>query len=146
MPDQAVQITHRAVPMLSYEDVGAAADWLVRAFGFLETGPRFTDDSGRVTHAQLELDGATIMLGWPGPDYHSPARHQQECEHARRWLSVPYVVDGVLIHVDDIDRHLERARSAGATILGEIEEQPFGRLYRAADLEGHRFMFMQPSA
>jgi uncharacterized glyoxalase superfamily protein PhnB len=24
------------VPMLSYEDVGAAADWLVRAFGFEE--------------------------------------------------------------------------------------------------------------
>jgi uncharacterized glyoxalase superfamily protein PhnB len=59
----------RAVPMLSYEDVGTAIDWLSSAFGFRESGERYTDDEGRVTHAQLELDGAAVMLGWPGPDY-----------------------------------------------------------------------------
>jgi uncharacterized glyoxalase superfamily protein PhnB len=146
MTEQMVQKTQRAVPMVSYEDVGAAADWLCRVFGFTERGERFTDAAGRVTHANLELGGAEVMIGWPGPDYQSPAHHQQVCDHARRWLSAPFVVDGVLIYVDDIDQHLEHARSAGATILGDIEEQPFGRLYRAADNEGHRWMFMQPSA
>jgi uncharacterized glyoxalase superfamily protein PhnB len=36
---------------------------------------------------------------------------------------------------------LEHARASGATILREPETEPFGRLYNAADLEGHRWMF-----
>jgi len=132
--------------MLSYEDVAAAIEWLEGAFGFREDGERFTDGEGRVTHAQLSLDGAVVMLGWPGPDYRSPARHSAECEQARRWLATPWVIDGVHVSVDDVEGHYERARTAGATILRTLEELPFGRLYSAADLEGHRWMFMQPSA
>ncbi|HXG39643.1 MAG TPA: VOC family protein [Candidatus Limnocylindrales bacterium] len=134
----------RAVPMLSYEDVAAAVDWLVRVFGFREAGERFADPDGRVTHAEVELDGARVMLGWPGPDYQSPERHAAVCEYARRWLDVPYVVDGVLVYVDDVDRHVERARAGGARILREPTDQPYGRLYTAADPEGHRWMFLQP--
>ena len=52
----SVGITQRAVPMLSYEDVGAAAEWLAQAFGFREQAQRFTDEEGRVTHAELELE------------------------------------------------------------------------------------------
>jgi PhnB protein len=136
-------MTQRATPMLSYEDVAAAIDWLGAAFGFREEGPRYTDPDGRVTHAGLQLDGASVMLGWPGPDYRSPAHHAEECEQARRWLATPWVIDGVHVSVDDVDAHCERARAAGATILREPEDQPVGRLYSAADLEGHRWMFMQ---
>jgi PhnB protein len=132
--------------MLSYEDVAAAIEWLGRAFGFREEGERYADEDGRVTHAELSLDGAVVMLGWPGPDYRGPARHAEECEPARRWLATPWVIDGVHVSVDDVDRHFERATGAGATILREPEDLPFGRLYSAADLEGHRWMFMQPSA
>lgn len=139
------RVAQRAVPMISYEDVGAAVDWLCAAFGFRESDERYTDDEGRVTHAELELDGATVMLGWPGPAYRSPARHAGECEQAARWLATPWVIDGVQVEVDDIDAHLERARAAGATILRELEDQPFGRLYSAADIEGHRWMFVQPA-
>ena len=131
--------------MISYEDVARAIDWLGGAFGFREHGERFTDGDGRVTHAELELDGATVMLGWPGPDYRSPKRHAQECAQAARWLATPWVVDGVHVEVANLDTHYERARAAGATILREPEDLPFGRLYAAADLEGHRWMFMQPS-
>jgi uncharacterized glyoxalase superfamily protein PhnB len=49
----------------------------------------------------------------------------------------------VHVTVDDVDAHCERARSAGATILREPETEPYGRLYNAADLEGHRWMFME---
>jgi PhnB protein len=132
--------------MLSYEDVAAAMEWLGKAFGFREEGERYTDDDGRVTHAELTLDGAVVMLGWPGPDYRSPAHHAGECEQARRWLATPWVIDGVHVTVGDVDRHCEQARAAGATILREPEDLPVGRLYSAADLEGHRWMFMQSSA
>lgn len=131
--------------MLSYEDVAAAIVWLGAAFGFREEGPRYADPDGRVTHAELRLDGASVMLGWPGPDYRSPSHHAAECEQARRWLATPWVIDGVHVTVDDVDAHCAKARAAGATILREPEDQPFGRLYSAADLEGHRWMFMQPS-
>jgi uncharacterized glyoxalase superfamily protein PhnB len=143
MTEAATEVRQRAVPMISYQNVAEAADWLVRAFGFQQRGERFTDDEGRVTHVELDLDGATVMLGWPGPDYRSPASHAETCEEVRRWLDVPWVVDGVLVYVDDLDAHLEQARSEGATIIRPLEEESFGRLYSAADPEGHRWMFME---
>jgi PhnB protein len=106
---------------------------------------RFTDEEGRVTHAELELEGATVMLGWPGPTYRGPKRHAEECGIERAVGQTPFVVDGVLVYVKDVDRHLEGARDAGARILREIEDEPFGRLYVAEDVEGHRWMFPQPS-
>jgi uncharacterized glyoxalase superfamily protein PhnB len=136
-------VEQRAVPFLSYQDVGAAVEWLNSAFGFRERGDRYTNDDGTVTHAELELDGALVMLGWPGPAYRSPKAHSAECEQARKWLEPPNVVDGVLVYVDDLDEHCERARAAGATILREPVEEPYGKLYSAADVEGHRWMFMQ---
>ncbi len=134
------------VPMLTYEDAGAAADWLCRAFGFRESGERFSDEQGRVTHAELSFgEDGLVLLGFASPEYRGPARHAAECEQAARWLDNPYVVDGVLVNVPDLDAHLARAQEAGATILRWPEEQPFGRLYTAADLEGHRWMFVQPA-
>jgi uncharacterized glyoxalase superfamily protein PhnB len=133
----------RAVPFISYENVGAAVNWLTDVFGFRERGERYTDSDGTVTHAELELEGAVIMLGWPGPEYRGPAKHAEECEQARRWLEPRNVVDGVLVYVDDVDAHYEQARARGATILREPQDEPYGRLYNAADPEGHRWMFMQ---
>jgi uncharacterized glyoxalase superfamily protein PhnB len=134
-----------AIPMLSYEDVDAAVAWLTRAFGFRERGQRFSDQDGRVTHAELELDGAVVFLGWPGERYMSPAHHVEVCADARAWSSEPFVVNGVHVTVDDVDAHCERARAAGATILREPETIPVGRLYSVADLEGQRWMFMSPA-
>jgi uncharacterized glyoxalase superfamily protein PhnB len=52
-------------------------------------------------------------------------------------------VNGVHVTVADVNTHCERARAAGATILREPKTEPYGRLYNAADLEGHRWMFME---
>ena len=133
----------RIVPMLAYEDGPAAMDWLARAFGFREVR-RWLDENGRLTHGELELGGELVMLATPTPDYESPAHHRESCDAARRWSSVPYVIDGVLVHVDDVDAHCARARAAGAAILSEPADQAEGfRHYRAEDLEGHRWMFAQ---
>jgi PhnB protein len=58
-----------------------------------------------------------------------------------RWYEVPWVIDGVLVAVEDVEEHVRRARAAGAVILTEPEDTPYGRMYRAEDLEGHRWMF-----
>ena len=134
----------RAIPMLSYEDVGSAADWIANAFGF-EERERVANDEGTVTHATMVLDGAVVFLGSPGADYRNPKSLAQVSEAVRRMLETPYVVDGVMVYVDDVAAHFERARAAGAAILSELEDNPAvgQRQYRAADAEGHRWMFAQ---
>jgi uncharacterized glyoxalase superfamily protein PhnB len=131
------------VPMIAYSDASAALDWLAKAFGFSERNRTVMPD-GSIGHAEMRIgDSGLIMLAEPTPDYQGPARHAERCEAARRWLSVPYIIDGVHVTVADLDAHFERARDAGATILSEPEDSGYGRSYRAADLEGHRWMFQQ---
>src|SRR6266700_4189381 len=62
MAESEIDARRQAIPMVSYEDVAAAAEWLVATFGFAETGQRYTDGDGRVTHAELELAVARVML------------------------------------------------------------------------------------
>src|SRR5262245_51316637 len=116
-------MTQRIVPMIAYEDAAAAIEWLTEAFGFRErVDQRFTDEQGTVTHAELELeDGAIVMLGTPNAEYQGPRRHRETCEAARRWQDNPWVIDGLLVHVDDVDAHRARAVAAGAAVIRPLE-------------------------
>ncbi len=133
------------VPMISYEDGVAALEWLTEAFGFQEL-TRWLGPHGELSHGELETGDGVIMLATPTPDYESPKRHRQHCERANRWAQVPWVIDGVLVYVENLDEHYARAKRAGAHILSEPEDGPPARRYRAEDLEGHRWMFMQREA
>lgn len=138
MSDNSIQI----IPMLAYEDGVAAMDWLRKVFGFTERS-RMLDDKGRLTHGELMLGNSMIMLSTPTPDYQSPKHHRQVCEAAAKWYKVPYIINGILVLVDDLEKHYERAKEQGATILTDIETDGPGPRYRAEDLEGHRWMFME---
>ena len=131
----------QVIPMIAYADGPAAMDWLARAFGFRELDRRV--ENGRLTHGEMDTGGGIVMLATPSPHYHGPKRHREECEVAHAWHDVPYIIDGVLVYVDDVAAHFERARSAGATILSELETTEDGGRYRAEDVEGHRWMFVQ---
>lgn len=130
------------VPMLTYADGPAAMDWLVAAFGFEEQA-RWLDAEGRVAHGELRAGDGLIMVASTNEAYEGPTTHRRNCEAAEAWLSSPYVVDGALVYVDDIEAHYARAVEAGAPTLSEIESGGPARLYRTEDLEGHRWMFMQ---
>ncbi len=130
------------IPMIAYENGPAAMDWLARAFGFRERA-RMVAEDGRLSHGEMETGSGVIMLATPSPHYHGPSRHREECEQAALWSEVPYIIDGVLVYVDDVDRHYKTARAGGATILSELEAGMDGKRYRAEDLEGHRWMFIQ---
>ena len=129
------------IPMLAYENGPAAMDWLVRAFGFTERDRRIED--GRLTHGELDTGAGVVMLATPSLNYRGPKRHREECDIARSWHDVPYVIDGLLVYVPDIAAHIKRAEAAGATILSPLEEGGDGKRYRAEDLEGHRWMFIE---
>jgi uncharacterized glyoxalase superfamily protein PhnB len=134
--------TPSVIPMISYEDGIRALEWLASAFGFRETA-RLTTPDGRLSHGEMRAGHGLIMLASPTPEYRGPKRHREACEQARRWSTVPWIIDGVLVYVDHLERHLARAKAAGATILSEIEDGPPGRRYRAEDLEGHRWFFFE---
>jgi PhnB protein len=130
--------------MLSYENAVAALEWLAAAFGFHER-ERLLGPDGRVGHAEMETGGGGLIMLASGPKgYESPARRRERYQPIREWSAVPWVIDGTLVYVDDVDLHYQRARQSGANILSAPENAPYGRLYRAEDLEGHRWMFMQP--
>lgn len=130
------------IPMLDYEDGPAAMDWLAKAFGFQEV-TRWVDEDGRLSHGEMIVGDGRIMLATATPDYESPKHHREHCERAMAWSAVPWVIDGVLVYVDDVDEHFERARAAGAMMLTGLEDGPPGKRYRVEDIEGHRWMFMQ---
>jgi uncharacterized glyoxalase superfamily protein PhnB len=115
----------RVVPVLAYEDVAAAIDWLSNAFGFHEV-LRWTDPAGVVRVAELDSDGGAIML-----ESREGTSHAHGCHF-------------VLVMVDRVDEHFRRAREAGAKVIEEPEDRPWGlRQYRVEDPGGHRWEFSQ---
>ena len=130
------------VPMLTYENAVAAMDWLCRVFGFTEK-TKWLDNEGKLSHGEIAMGEGLIMLANGNKDYQSPLHHRQYCSQAAKWYSVPYVINGVLVYVDDVQAHFENSRKLGAGILSDLEFGGPGTRYRAEDLEGQRWMFMQ---
>jgi len=123
----------RVVPVLTYQDIAAAHDFLVRAFGFASGGLHRTPD-GQAVHAEVRAGDAAIWL------------HQVTTEsQLESPLAAAVAHSGLFVHVDDVDAHYARARGAGARIDSEPVDQPYGqREYGARDSEGHRWWFASP--
>lgn len=120
----------RITPYLLYGDVDAAVDWLTRVFGFTER-MRLKGPDGRANHAEIQMGDGVVMMGNPGPDYQNPKRRGGATQL-------------LYVYVEDVDRHFEAARAAGATILREPADQFYGdRTYGAEDPEGHQWSFAQ---
>ena len=121
------------IPVLVYEDIEAAHDYLVRVFGFAGDGVERTPD-GTVVHGEVRLGEARVCLHRPTDTLGSPQ-------------SLTQLNGGLVVHVDDVDAHFARARDAGAVIDSEPTDQTYGqREYGARDLEGHHWWFATPTA
>src|SRR2546423_15143776 len=107
-------------------------DWLSSAFGFTERA-RMLDNGGRLSHGEMQAGDGGIMLATPTPDYQAPRHHREACEPARKGSTGPYIVDGVLVYVDDVDAPFARAKQQGAAILSGGGTNQNGKGYRAAD-------------
>ena len=125
----------RIIPVLTYQDIPAAHDFLVHAFGF-NSGGVSRDGAGQPIHGEVRAGDAPIWL------------HRVATEHR---LTSPRAADvantGLFLYVDDVDAHYERACTAGAIIDSPPVDQPYGqREYGARDPEGHRWWFATPTA
>lgn len=116
--------------MLVYEDIEAAQRFLVEAFGF-KRGVLERNPSGRPVHAEVSLGDSVIWI------------HRVDPEHGMvSARSLPAVHVGIVVLVDDVDAHYERARKAGATIDSPPTDEPYGqREYATRDPEGGRWYF-----
>jgi uncharacterized glyoxalase superfamily protein PhnB len=123
----------RVIPVLVYADIPAAHDFLVKAFGFASGGVD-RDGNGVATHAEVRAGDTVIWLH----------RVVVELELASP-RSLPAASSGLVVHVDDVDAHCERARARGAQVESEPRDMPYGqREYGARDPEGHRWWFAAP--
>jgi uncharacterized glyoxalase superfamily protein PhnB len=115
-------------PILIYEDVVQAIDWLCRSFDFREHLRAERD--GVVGHAQLLFGQGSVMLGRQGGPFRAPQRKNvSACVH---------------VTVADVDKHFEHAKRSGARIVTSPVDMPFGeRQYTAEDFAGHWWTFSQ---
>src|ERR1700733_3531739 len=113
------------LPHVFYEDLGAAIEWLSRAFGFVEEF-RYGEP---VSGAQVHLGNAWIMLSTSREGRRSPAE-------------LGFATQSLTIFLEQVEDHYARAKNEGARILEEPHETEYGEFqYAAEDLEGHRWLF-----
>lgn len=117
---------HAAIPSLTVHDATAAIAFYIEAFGATETA-RLTYPDGRIGHAELDIDGAPVMLADEHPD--------QGFLGPRSLGGSPV---GLMLYVDDADARFARAVAAGATVRRPVEDQFYGdRSGQLEDPFGH---------
>lgn len=113
------------IPVLTYPDVREAVSWLEEAFGFEERV-----QIGEGHRSQLSFGDGAVIVGEVQPHRALPTAGGSS--------------QSVMVRVEDVNAHCERARAAGATILREPTDFPYGeRQYNARDFAGHEWTFTQ---
>jgi uncharacterized glyoxalase superfamily protein PhnB len=124
------------VPTLGYVDAPRAIAWLTTAFGF-EVQAVYPGEGDTIAHAQLRFGSGMIMLG--SAKKGGPVEVSSPVQLDGRVTGGIYVI---LESDDDVDRHYERARAAGAEIVQELSTPDYGgRTYSARDPEGVYWSF-----
>ena len=116
------------IPVLIYPDVRAAVAWLDAAFGF-EERLRIGEDH----RSQLRFGDGAVIVGDVRGDRRPPRSGE--------------VTHSVMVRVENVRAHCERARREGARIVMEPTDFEYGeRQYTAEDLAGHQWTFSETLA
>ena len=116
IPDGYTAVT----PYLIVENAAAMLDFLVAAFGAVER-LRVPMPGGGIGHAEVEIDGAALMVSDTIPEYPTTSTH-------------------IHLYVTDVDAVYSRAIQAGATSDAAPEDQFYGdRMARITDPHGNRW-------
>jgi uncharacterized glyoxalase superfamily protein PhnB len=123
------------VPELVYADVEEAIQWLCDTFGFSELWradghrARLAFGNGVVIVADHDPSYGRVLPGDGGPG-----------DGGSRSYSI-------MVKVEDVDAHHERARRRGARVLSPPTDYSYGeRQYSVEDLAGHQWTFTQAIA
>jgi PhnB protein len=123
----AAQVT--AIPYLCIKGAAAAIEFYKKAFGATES-PRFVQPDGRIGHAEININGARVMLSDEFPEI---------------GFRSPESLGGspILIHlgVEDADAVTRRAVAAGMKVVQPIEDRFYGdRSGQLADPFGYTWI------
>ncbi|MBB5190566.1 PhnB protein [Silvimonas terrae] len=110
VPDGMQAIT----PYLISHNAANAIDFYQQAFGATER-TRMADDSGKIRHAELVINGAIIMLADENPDM-----------GARSPASVGGCPISIVLYVPDVDATVAQAVALGARITRAVQTQFYG--------------------
>jgi PhnB protein len=125
--------TSALVPYICVSPAVEAIAWYGDVFGAVET-LRYTGDDGRLGHAEMRIEGATLMLSDPYPELDVVSPRELGGTPCTLHLVVP-----------DVDAVHDRAQAAGATIERIPEDQSYGaRSMTIRDPFGHRWMVQTP--
>lgn len=103
------------VPYLMVDGARKAAEFYVRAFGATIVAVHPPDDQGRTMHIHLYINGGSVMLSDPFPEYGRPPKPPQSFS--------------LVLQVADIDAAWQRAVAAGATIEMPVTKMFWGDRY-----------------
>jgi uncharacterized glyoxalase superfamily protein PhnB len=121
------------IPILVYEDIETAHDFLVETFGLTSGGLHRLDD-GSVVHAEVRNGDAPIWLHRATAESSMGSPRDSALSHG-----------GLSVRVPDVDAHYARVKAAGAQIEREPSDQDYGlREYGVRDTENHRWWFSSP--
>ncbi len=116
------------IPVLIYPDVREAVAWLSAAFGCAE---RLR--IGENHRSQLSFGDGAVIVG--------------DMRRERRPPRAGEVTHAVMVRVEHVDSHHERAKAHGARIVAAPADFPYGeRQYTAEDPAGHQWTFSETLA
>lgn len=119
-----------ATPYLIIKGAARALEFYQKAFGATEI-MRIPAPEGKVGHAEIKIGTAIIMLADEFPD--------MNCKSPQSFGGTPV---SIMVYVQDVDRFVKQAVSAGAKVLRPVENKFYGD--RAGSLEdpfGHQWHF-----
>ena len=120
------------IPTLRYRDAPAAIEFLQNVLGF-EAELVVDGEGGIIEHAQLRHGTGMVMLS-----SFRDNEYQQAIDDGRD----PAGTGATYVVVSDPYAHADKARSFGATIIMEPEEQDYGgAAYTLKDHEGNVWSF-----
>ncbi|MER7769664.1 VOC family protein [Kitasatospora sp. NPDC096140] len=120
------------IPHIVVDGAAAAIDFYGAAFDASELF-RLDGEGGRIVHAEIQVHGATLMLG------------DAEAPFAPPGTGVPSVI--LHVYVPDVDALTEQAVAAGAELLSPPADMPYGaRQSMLRDPFGHVWILLTPSA
>lgn len=110
---------HQAVmAYLIVNDASKLIDFAKKVFGAIVSYNELRDDTKKIRHAEIQINGSTIML--------ADATDEWKQQTAN-----------LFIYVDDADKTYKTALENGATSLMELSDQDYGRTCGVTDPVGN---------
>ena len=108
---------HSVTPYLIMDNASQAIDYYKKVFD-AKVVVRMDGPDGKVGHAELQIGDSRVMLADENPQMNLPGQGS-----AKRLGASPI---SLYLYLEDVDKVVQRAASAGAKILRPVQDQFYG--------------------